>query len=245
MGRRKNWNAARMIADSLRAGDRSYRNLTKIPDLPTSAFAAIDELVSKGLVKASWSEGRVEPTEAFWPWLETLRLAEAQQAAAQQTNAALPGRQAVANTDPGNLPMLEFASREGAVGLPHAPAPALVKPRRPRIKRPDLDRVDQMCVKIIDFMNHYGRRLPRSTVRRGVNDYRYPGVFDFALRRLRNRALTIEKEPRTRREWLTLFEVPPKYEATALPPKRRRHAPRSRGQSPWFRALMAEQELED
>jgi hypothetical protein len=243
MGHRRNWDAIRLVAENINAGDRSFWNLTKIPQLPTSGFAAIDELDKRGLIKASFRDNRVEPTEAFWPWLEGVRQAETQQAA-QQANAVLPDRHAAANTDPGNLPMLEFASFEGAVGLPHAPAPALVKPRRPRIKRPDLDRVDQMCVKIIDFMNHNGHRLPSSTVRRGVNAHRYPGVFDFALRRLK-RVLNIEKEPGTRREWLNLLEVPPKYEATTLPPKRRRYPRRSRGQTPWFQALIAEQELED
>jgi len=234
-----------MVADNIRAGDRSYRNLTKIPDLPTSGFDAIEELHQRSLVKASFREDRVEPTDAFWPWLEELQLAEAQQAAAQQTNAASPGRQPLANTDPGHLPILPSASPEGIVGLPHAPAPALVKPRRPRIERPDLDRVDQMCVKIVDLMNHKGHRLPLSIIRRGVNAYRYPPwLIDMALRRLQ-RALKIEKAPGTRRQWATLLEVPQKYEATRLPPKRRRDAPRSRGRSPWFQALMAEQELED
>ena len=146
MGRRRNWNAVRMVADNIRAGDRSYWNLTKIPDLPTSGFHAIAEL-HKRLVIASSRENSVEPTEAFWPWLEEVRLAEAQQAAAQQTNAASPGRQPLANTDPGNLPILPFVSPEGIVGLPHAPAPGGLKPRRQRVKRPDLAGLEQMCVK--------------------------------------------------------------------------------------------------
>ena len=247
MSCRRNWNAVRMVADNIRAGDRSYWNLTKIPDLPTSGFDAIEELHQRGLVKASRREDRVEPTDAFWPWLEELQLAEAQQAAVRQTNAASPGRQPLANTDPGNLPILPSASPEGIVGLPHAPAPGGLKPRRQRVKRPDLLGWEQMCVSIIDFIRTQGGRVTLSQLRRGLNAYRYPEeVFDFALRRLQNRgAIKIEKEPRTRRQWVTLLEVPQKYEATRLPPKRRRHAPRSRGQTPWFQALMAEQELED
>ena len=73
-----------------RIGDRSYWNLTKIPELPTSGVLAIEELHREGLVIASCREDSVEPTEAFWPWLEEVRQAEAQQAAAQQTNAAYP-----------------------------------------------------------------------------------------------------------------------------------------------------------
>ncbi len=244
MGRRRNWNAVRMVADNIRAGDRSYWNLTKIPDLPTSGVLAIAELHKKHLVIASSRENSVEPTEAFWPWLEEVRQAEAQQAAAQQTNAASPGRQPLANTDPGNLPILPFVSPEGIVGLPHASAPRGLKPRRQRVKRPDLDQVDQMCVKIVDLMNHKGHRLPLSIIRRGLNANRYPGLLDFAFGRL-HRALKIEKEPGTRRKWVTLLEVPEKYAATRLPPKRRRHSPRSRGQTPWFQARMAEREWED
>jgi len=244
MGRRENWNAIRMVADNIRAGDRSYWNLTKIPDLPTSGFDAIEELHQRGLVRASLREDRVDPTDAFWPWLEELQLAEAQQAAAQQTNAASPGRQAAANADPGNLPILRSASPEGTVGLPHAPAPALVKPRRPRTKRPKLLSWEQMCVRILDFITTHGCRATLSQLRRGLNAYRYPWLFDMALRRLQNRgAIKIEKEPRTRRQWVTLLEVPQKYAATKLPPKRRRRAHRSRGQTPWFQALMAEREL--
>ena len=152
------------------------------------------------------------------------------------------GRQAVANTDPGNLPM-EFASPEGTVGLPYALAPA---PRRQRVKRPERLGWDRMCVRILDFITTHGRRVTLSQLRRGLNAYRYPWLFDMALRRLQNRgAIKIEKEPRTRRQWVTLLEVPQKYAATKLPPKRRRRAPRSRGQTPWFQALMAERELGD
>ena len=135
MGRRRNWDAVRMVAENIASGDRSYWNLLKIPDLPTSGVPAIAELHENRFVIASSRENSVEPTEAFWPWLEGVRQTEAQQAAAQQANDALPGRQAVANTDPGNLPMLEFASPEGTVGFPHSPAPGGLKPRRQRVKR--------------------------------------------------------------------------------------------------------------
>jgi len=234
-----------MVAEDIAIGDRVFWNLVQRPDLPTSGFDAIEELHKKGLVTASLRENRVEPTEAFWPWLEELQLAEAQQAAAQQTNAVLPGRQSLPSPDPAP-PILPFASPEGAVGLPHAPVQALIKPRRAQVNRPDLEHVDQMCVRILDFMNHNGHRLPLSTIRRGLNAYRCRDLFNRALRRLQNRrAIMVDKEPATRREWVTLQELPQKYRATKLPPKRRRHAPHSRGQTFWFQALMAERELED
>jgi hypothetical protein len=112
MSCRRNWDAVRMVAEDIAIGDRSYCNLTKNPNLPTPGCAAIDELDRRGLVKASFREDRVDPTEAFWPWLEEVRQAE-QEAAAEQTNAALPGRQAVANSNPGKTPMVGFASAEG------------------------------------------------------------------------------------------------------------------------------------
>jgi hypothetical protein len=246
MGRRRNWDAVRMVAENIASGDRSYWNLLKIPDLPTSGVPAMAELHENRFVIASSRENSVEPTEAFWPWLEGVRQTEAQQAAAQQANDALPGRQAVANTDPGNLPMLEFASPEGTVGFPHSPAPGGLKPRRQRVKRPELLGWEQMCVSVINFIRTQGGRVTLSQLRRGLNAYRHPEVFDFALRRLqKRRAIKIENEPGSRREWVTLLEVPQKYEATKLPLERRRCAPRSRGQTPWFQALMAERELED
>ncbi len=90
MGRRSYWNAARMVADGIRLGDRSYWNLTKIPDLPSSGQEAIEELEEKGLVKSSWRDDRVEPTEAFWPWIEKQQLAETAQAIARQKGIPTP-----------------------------------------------------------------------------------------------------------------------------------------------------------
>ncbi len=242
MGRRRNWNAVRMVAEDIAIGDRSYRNLTKRPDLPTCGFAAIEELHRRGLIKASFGDDLVEPTEAYWSWLETLRLAEAQQAAAQQNSPGSPGRESLANTQAAIVSTLPSASETRSPV--DAVAPAVIKPRRPQVNRPDLSHVDQMCVRIVDFMSHNGRRLPYSTIRRGVNAYRYPGLLDFAFQRL-HRALKIEEEPGTRRKWVTLLEVPEKYAATRLPPERRRHRPRSRGQTPWFQEFIDERELED
>jgi hypothetical protein len=135
MGHRSNWDAIRMVAEDIAIGDRSYWNLTKIPDLPTSGVLAIAELHEKRLVIASSRENRVEPTEAFWPWLEVVRQAEEQQAAAQQTNAVLRGRESLGTSQAAKVPTLSFPSPAGGSGsLPNALAPAAGKPR-PRSPR--------------------------------------------------------------------------------------------------------------
>ena len=67
MGRRNDWNAVRMVAENIRLGDRSFWNMTMIPDLPTPGWKAIRELEEKKLVTVFGD--RVEPTEAFWPWI--------------------------------------------------------------------------------------------------------------------------------------------------------------------------------
>src|ERR1035437_7606902 len=50
MGRRNDWNAVRMVAENIRLGDRSFWNMTMIPDLPTPGWKAIRELEEKGPV---------------------------------------------------------------------------------------------------------------------------------------------------------------------------------------------------
>lgn len=48
------------------------------PSSPTPGLDAIQQLEREGLVTTSLREGRIEPTPAFWPWLEGLRAAEVQ-----------------------------------------------------------------------------------------------------------------------------------------------------------------------
>ena len=60
MGRRRNWNAVRMVAEDIAIGDRRYWNLTKNPELPTSGVLAIAELHENRLVIASSGENSVE-----------------------------------------------------------------------------------------------------------------------------------------------------------------------------------------
>jgi hypothetical protein len=89
MGRRNYWNAVRMVANNIELGDRSFSNLTRIPDLPTSGWAAIRELEEKGLVTVT-GYSVVEPTPAFGPWLHKLKLEETEQAIARQREIYAP-----------------------------------------------------------------------------------------------------------------------------------------------------------
>ena len=87
MGRRNDWNAVRMVAENIRLGDRSFWNLTMIPDLPTPGWKAIRELEEKKLVTVFGDH--VAPTPAFWPWIEKLQSEETERAIARQ-KALLP-----------------------------------------------------------------------------------------------------------------------------------------------------------
>jgi DNA-binding transcriptional regulator GbsR (MarR family) len=137
------------------------------------------------------------------------------------------------------MPIDKTASR-------HEPTvPGVSNSRRPRVIRPVLSRVEQICVAILDFITTHGCRVTLSQLRRRLNASRYPGTFDAAVRQLQDlHAITIEKEPGTRRQWVTLVEIPKQLEATRPQPKRRRHRPRSRGQSPWFQSLMTRRTAE-
>lgn len=127
---------------------------------------------------------------------------------------------------------------------PEPTVPGASNSRR-RVIRPDLSRVEQMCVRILQFLTTHGHRVPLSQLRRGLNASRYHGTFDAAVRQLQDLgAITIEKEPGTRRRWVTLVDPPSEFKATRPQPKRRRHRPRSRGQSPWFQSLMTQRTAE-
>jgi hypothetical protein len=97
-----------------------------------------------------------------------------------------------------------------------------------------------LCVAILSFLKTHGGRVTLSQLRRDLNGYRRRETFKAAIRHLQDLgAITIEKESGTRRQWVTLVQVPERYETTRPKPKPfRRHQPRSRGQTPWFQSLM-------
>lgn len=125
------------------------------------------------------------------------------------------------------------------------PTVPVTEPQCPRDSRPDLSPVDQICVRILGFIKTHECRVTLSQLRRGLNASRYHGTFDAAVRHLQDLgAMTIEKEPGSRRQWVTLVEAPSEFKATRPQPTRRLHRPRSRGQSPWFRSLMTRRTAE-
>jgi hypothetical protein len=100
-----------------------------------------------------------------------------------------------------------------------------------------------MCVRILDFTKHRGGRVTVSNLRRGVNAYHYGDTYELAIQKLQKLgAITVEKEPGTRRLWLTVLAIPKCFQATRGKPKGRQHAPRSRGRTTWFKAR-AQREL--
>ena len=246
MGRRNYWNAVQMVAEYIDAGDRSFWNLVQIPDLPSSGVDAITELKQQGLVTVTGN--RVEPTPSFWPWLEEQRSIETAQAIARQKAMLQPWQVPV----PAPEPAKPLAAAVPAV--PDAPNTHSytrkwcfsIKYGRPRITNREFMGVHEMCLRILDFMGDHGCHETSSGLRRGLNAYRYPEQYEEAFQKLLSlKALKLEKEPGSRRQWVTLLKTPREFEVTKPKPKRRRHKPRSRGQTPWFKRLMAEQELWD
>ena len=206
MGRRSYWNAVRMVADNIEAGDRSFWNLTKIPDLPTSGLDAIHELEEKGLVKASWLDDHVEPTPEFWRWLEEQQSIETAQAIARQKAMPLPWQVPAPAPEP---------AKPLTVAVPAVPdAPNThsytrrwcfsTKYGRPRITNREFMCVHEMCLRILDFMGDHGGHVTSSALRRGLNAYRYPEQYEEAFQTLLSlKGLKLEKEPGSRRQWVT------------------------------------------
>jgi hypothetical protein len=164
---------------------------------------------------------------------------EPEPAVRRQTDAGSPGCQLLATGKVGQEGTSEARPIENTSRGLETTAPPAVKSRRPRVIRPDLEPVDQVCVSILDFTKHRGRRVSFSGLRRGVNAYRYGNNYELAIQKLQELgAITVEKERRTRRQWITVLEIPKRSQATRPKPKTRRHKPRSRGQTLWFRNLM-------
>ena len=245
MGRRNDWNAVRMVAEDIAAGEQRSWQLARNVQHPSSGWEAIKELEGKDLITVAGYQ--VEPTPAFWPWLEELQSIETAQAIARQKTVLSPW----------HVPALVPEPAKPVAAAPTVPddpgfqtsliqAPATSRFRRPQVIRPDLTHFDTFCVTVLACLRQRGGRVTSSQLRRGVSGYRYPEIYNLALQRLQSlRALKVEKEPGTRRQWVTLLKIPRKYEATRPEQQRQRHKPRSRGQTPWFKRLMAEQELED
>ena len=122
-------------------------------------------------------------------------------------------------------------------------APAASKPRRPRVRRPDLEPLERLCVGILAFIESQSGRVTASQLQRGTNASRRPEIYKAAIQHLLElRAITVEKERGSKRRWITLLKIPKHLRATKLKPKRR-HRPRRRGRTPRFELLLAKRDL--
>lgn len=247
MGRRNDWSAVRMVAEDIAAGEQWSWQLARNVHHPSSGWEAIKELEGKGLITVAGYE--VKPTPAFRPWLEELQSAETAQALARQRAISAPWEMPAPTREP---------SKPLAAAVPAVPdVPSTRsytrkwcfsnKYGRPRITNREFMCEHEMSLRILDFMRHHEGYVTSSNLRRGLNAYRYPELYESAFQKLQSlKALKVEKEPGTRRQWVTLRKIPRGFEVTRPKPKRRqRHKPRSRGQTTWFQQFMAEQELED
>lgn len=143
-------------------------------------------------------------------------------------------------------PMAAHMPEEEPNNMPETAAPAPGKPGRARVIRPDLEHVDQISIRILAFIKRQGGRVTVSQLKRGLNAYRYPHVYEAAIQQLLDiGAVRLEKEPASRRQWISLLETPERFQATPSIPKPRQHPPRSRGRTPWFELHLAKQTLKN
>jgi hypothetical protein len=128
--------------------------------------------------------------------------------------------------------------------MPDVAALAPGKPGRARVIRPGLEHVDQICIRILAFIKRQGGRVTVSQLKRRLNAYRYPQVYKAAIQQLLDLgAIEVEKEPGNRRKWISLLEIPERFQATRSIHKRRGHPARSRGRTLWFELFLAKQTL--
>ncbi len=206
------WTPLRYVAESINAGDRSYFNLVKIPQIGVSqASDAISEMERKGVVV--FAPGfRVEPTEAFRVWLDELRQRD------DQTNVRQPAEQPKAV-------LLEAPPQA-------APASTLTVKRKryfAHLSRDPYEARLEMAARIKETMEAMNRRtMTVSALKRTLHADRHPEAWKEAIERLVVHRIAKIADGNITLKW-SKFELPSPYGRPK--PKRRR---RNRGQSEWY-----------
>jgi hypothetical protein len=99
-------------------------------------------------------------------------------------------------------------------------------------------------VKLLDALDYFGGQAYMRDLRRRVNDHKDKQASAAALERLISLGC-IRVERQGRRQLVTVVKIPRWAKRTRPPQKRQRHAPGSRGQTPWFKNLIRQRELQE
>ena len=209
---RWNWTPIRYVAENISAGDRSYWNLMKIPELETGRIsAAISELEEEGLITVTgWRV--VEPTEAFHVWFADFRQRR------DQTSVRQP---------------VEPPKADPPKARPQKPPVSTRTVTRKRyFAHLSADRYQagmEMAARIKETIEAMGRRtMTLSALKRSLHANRHPAAWKEAIRRLVVHRIATVADGNITLKW-SEFELPNPY--GRLKPKRHE---RNRGQSEWF-----------
>ncbi len=213
---RRHWGALRMVAENISAGDRSYWNLLRIPDISArQAGDALTEMVQKGV--ASVTDFQVEPTAVFDRWLSDLR----QQEDAPSTRG--PGDQPAAVTlqvQPENAPV---TVRNHVVRKPYF-RHLSADPRQAAL---------ETSARIREQLeNLRGNTARLSPLRRAMHGYRHPAAWDEAVRILVQRRHATVADGSITLVWSKDDSLPGAYGR----PKNDRRLKRKRKQTKWFKS---------
>jgi hypothetical protein len=162
----RNWTPVRIIAEAIFNGRKRISYLARIPGGLETVSTVLEELQNRGLVSAWPANDMVEPTEAFWLWIERVQCDEAMQRSLQQSRLSMAGLEysstlpeAEESSPPVPMPMDE------SITLPEPTGLALPRSRRPGVKRLDPSRMDEKCVRIVDFLRRNGVCVTASQLR--------------------------------------------------------------------------------
>ena len=248
---RSDWSAVRMMANSIAFGGRSYWNLMNIPDLPPPGRDAINELAKDGLVKVSLVDNRVEPTAAFWPWLEELRTAEANASAIPNTGEIAPVPRAIIapGADRQNLQassVIEESTSRPEVCQPlrsadgSSPARSLPHTRTRNSKRRELfshlKPVPALAAEILMTLCKPGRfkdKITKRAVERAKNANKHADWAAAWSLLIREKCIRVTAGP-NRQQFIALLEIPRYLQPQVKKPRRRRKP------TQWFKDHEAE-----
>jgi hypothetical protein len=222
---RRDWSPLRLVAENIGAGDRSYSNMRKIPELSfEQGPEAISQLVQIGMVTVTGD--RVEPTAAFGSWLADLR---------QQENALIAR---------GSVKQPVAVSQQGPQGNPAKSTHDYDRENRPvagqkrnlsRREFSHLSPVGQLAAQIIDRLDCLGSQTTKRTLERSMSAHKLPLWQQAWKMLLAWKCIQLTAGGR-RQQIVTLVDLPAWAEPKTAVKKRRRKRPPTE----WFKQRLPE-----